>query len=271
MTRSDRHLNVKNDVDNDPFLQKYLPGEDAYHRELRSKIREYNEPDSLELVRFITILGPRGAGKNHFARVCAGHRRWLQIQSSPDLLDPSLGLAGDIAPLDKYMDRFGEQVMSALPENIAESLLFGHVKGAFSDASKDHPGLFGDPGYDDILLDEIGDTSITIQAKLLAILEGRPFKPIGGTSERNTNSNKRIMMATNQDFNKLLHTSNFRRDLFDRLNKHVVTLKSLKDNPETIARIAESIIDRLCPAGLRKEYNGAPSLSMEDKKWLSQQ
>src|SRR5207244_2045714 len=146
------------------------------------------------------LVGEPGTGKNHVARVIAGHRRWLAVRPQPletrEELDPGRAEPDGIGPLDEYTNRLGEKVLSEITETIAESQLFGHVKGAFSDARRDSPGLFGDDGYDDILLDEIGDAALALQAKLLAVLEGRAFIPVGGTSKERKAVTKRILMAT---------------------------------------------------------------------------
>src|SRR5438876_204178 len=85
---------------------------------------------------------------------------------------------------------------------------------ARSGARKNHPGLFGDPGYDDILLDEIGETSPAIQAKLLGVLGDSKFVPLGGTSTERQPVKARILMATNRDLADMVRIGSFRQDLF---------------------------------------------------------
>jgi polynucleotide 5'-kinase involved in rRNA processing len=71
--------------DDDPFLLRYLPGTDAYHGYLRSEIQKLNSDANQRLVQFVAIVGPTGSGKNHFARVFAGHQRWLATKRSPEV------------------------------------------------------------------------------------------------------------------------------------------------------------------------------------------
>jgi hypothetical protein len=153
--------------DDDLFLLKFLPGDDDYSRGLREAVFTLNTSSNLQLVKFVTLVGATGTGKNYFARVCAGHRQWRKFRESDESIEPGQTYPDGIGPLSLYTEKLGEQMLTALPDTLAESLLFGHVKGAFSDARKDYEGLFRDEGYEDILLDEIGDASPTIQAKLL--------------------------------------------------------------------------------------------------------
>lgn len=260
--------------DDDPFLSKHLPGAEASVRELRSTLHRLNT-DNLELVNFVLLVGPTGTGKNHVARVCAGHRRWLQILraklGAKDELDPGKGYEDGIAPLEDYLDKFGEQMLPAIPEGLVESHLFGHVKGAFSGALKDNAGLFRDEGYQDILLDEIGEAPSFLQAKLLAVLEGRPFIPVGGSSKQIAKCDKRIFMATNRDLPKMVSDGGFREDLFFRIRRYTVNLKPLSDTPELISDIAAAIVDRLWRKTSRSHTQPPPVLSAADRDWLKKQ
>ena len=257
-------------TDDDRFLLKFLPGDDPLSQRLRREVHTLNSDANLELVNFVTVIGPTGAGKNHFARVLAGHRQWRRFRESPEAVDVGKPYPDGVAPLDAYTQKLGEQMITALPETLAESLLFGHVEGAFSGAQADYAGLFRDEGYEDILLDEIGDASEPIQAKLLGVLEGRAFIPVGGTSSDRTKCDKRIVMATNRDLQELVAAGRFRKDLFYRIRRHTVRLPSLSENPAAIPKIADSIIDRICPDALRTAGK-PPALTEADCKWLKQQ
>lgn len=254
--------------DDDPFLLKYLPGNAAYLRALRARIYGLNT-ENLNLVRFVLLVGPTGTGKNHLARVCAGHLRWVQLLKATDQLNPSQQFSGKIAPLEDYLDLFGEKMLPAIPEGLVESELFGHVRGAFSGAVKDNPGLFRDEGYQDILLDEIGEAPAFLQAKLLAVLEGRPFTPVGGGSQHKQTCDKRIFMATNRNLEEMIASDEFREDLFFRIRRRTISLPPLSANPELIPEIATAILDRLAPKKFKD--NATPSLSSTDTRWLQTQ
>jgi len=254
--------------DDDAFLLKYLPGEAPRLRELRAMIFRLNT-ENLDLIRFVLLVGDTGTGKNHLARVCAGHRRWLQISKAKDELDPGKNYPDGIAPLELYLDRFGEKMLPAIPHDLIESELFGHVKGAFTGAAKENPGLFRDKGYQDILLDEIGEAPVFLQAKLLAVLEGRPITPVGGGSKEREKCDKRIFMATNRKLQDMVVSREFREDLFFRIRRCTISLPRLAENPELIPAIAAAILDRL--ARKKFKHTSFPNLSEEDNAWLKKQ
>jgi DNA-binding NtrC family response regulator len=254
--------------DDDAFLLKMLPGKSAATQELRTRVHRVNA--NVSVIGFVLLVGEPGTGKNHVARVIAGHRRWLAVRPQPletrEELDPGRAEPDGIAPLEEYTKRLGEKVLSEITETIAESQLFGHVKGAFSDARRDSPGLFGDDGYDDILLDEIGDAALALQAKLLAVLEGRAFIPVGGTSKERKAVTKRILMATNQDLPAMVLERTFRRDLFDRIRRHVIPVPALREHMEDLPEIAAAIIRRICLKDPRRADN-PPALTPADLEW----
>jgi DNA-binding NtrC family response regulator len=254
--------------DNDAFLLRYLPGDAPRLRDLRAMILRLNT-ENLELIRFVLLVGDTGTGKNHVARVCAGHRRWLEISNAKDELDPGKGYPDGIAPLELYLDRFGEKMLPAIPQDLVESELFGHVKGAFTNAAKENPGLFRDKGYQDILLDEIGEAPAFLQAKLLAVLEGSPITPVGGGSKEKEKCDKRIFMATNRKLQDMVTKHEFREDLFFRIRRCTIGLPRLAENPELIPAIAAAILVRLAPKKFRNKF--VPSLSAADNAWLQKQ
>jgi DNA-binding NtrC family response regulator len=252
----------------DVFLLKYLPGDALRLRELRAKIYRLNT-ENLELIRFVLLVGDTGTGKNYVARVCAGHRRWLQIPNADDAFDPGKGCPDGIAPLESYLDRFGEKMLPAIPRELVESELFGHVRGGFTGAVKDNPGLFRDKGYQDILLDEIGEAQPFLQAKLLAVLEGRPFTPVGGTSKETGKCDKRIFIATNRNLQDMVAKHEFREDLLFRIRRCTIGLPRLSEVPELIPTIAAAILNRLGPKKFKD--TPLPSISAADNHWLQRQ
>ena len=104
---------------------------------------------------------------------------------------------------------------TALSETLLESELFGHVKGAFTGAVSSRKGYFELSGTGTIFLDEIGDTSLKFQTKLLRILQDRTFFPVGGETARRTEA--RVIAATHQDLETLVEEGGFREDLYFRL------------------------------------------------------
>lgn len=142
---------------------------------------------------------------------------------------------------------------AALPENLLETELFGHVRGAFTGALSDRQGRFQLADTGTIFLDEIGDLPIALQVKLLRVLQERSFEPVG--SARTIHVDLRIVAATNRDLPALVAAGLFREDLFYRLNVVPVELPPLRDHAEDIPLLAESILDRLAP---KVSANGEP-------------
>ena len=121
---------------------------------------------------------------------------------------------------------------AALPDTLLESELFGYRKGAFTDARKDKPGRFARAERGTLLLDEVGDLSPTIQAKLLRVLQEKEYEPLG--SNEPVKADVRIIAATNKDLAKEVQRKKFRQDLFFRLNVVSVKLPPLRDRREDI-------------------------------------
>lgn len=121
---------------------------------------------------------------------------------------------------------------AAIPSQLLESELFGHVKGSFTGAIKDHKGYFEIANNGTIFLDEIGDIDTMIQVKLLRVLQEREFSKVGDTRTQTTNV--RIIAATNQNLKKLIQDGSFREDLYYRLNVFEFHLPSLTDRKEDI-------------------------------------
>jgi PAS domain S-box-containing protein len=128
----------------------------------------------------------------------------------------------------------------ALPEPLLESELFGYRKGAFTDAKRDKPGRFQLAEGGTIFLDEIGDIPPGIQAKLLRVLEGKEFEPLGGTTT--LKADIRIVTATNKDLSKLVKQNQFRDDLFYRLNVVKIELPSLSKRRTDVPLLIEHFI-----------------------------
>ena len=133
---------------------------------------------------------------------------------------------------------------AALPDNLLESEMFGYVKGAFTGAETDKPGRFQEADGGTIFLDEIGALPLSLQAKLLRVLEDKEFYPLG--SRKTTQVDVRIISATNQNLERLVSEKRFREDLFYRLNVMRLDLPPLKDRRGDIPLLISHILKRLC-------------------------
>ncbi len=129
----------------------------------------------------------------------------------------------------------------AIPENLLESELFGHVRGAFTGATAAKPGKFELAAGGTIFLDEIGDMSSDLQVKLLRVLEDREFEPVGGC--RTQKADVRIIAATHRDLEEEVQKGTFREDLFYRLYVIPIALPPLKERRSDIAPLIEYFLD----------------------------
>jgi len=133
----------------------------------------------------------------------------------------------------------------AVPENLLESELFGHERGAFTGASSARRGFFELANHGTLFLDEIGDASPLIQVKLLRILETGEFMRVGG--EKPLRSDVRIVAASNVDLEQAIRDGRFREDLYYRLNVVRLDIPDLQERPEDIALLAEHFIRQINP------------------------
>lgn len=131
----------------------------------------------------------------------------------------------------------------AIPENLLESELFGHKKGAFTGATADHAGLFVEADTGSLLLDEIGDMPISLQVKLLRALEAREVRPVGST--KTVSVDVRIISASHKDLNEAKTAGTFREDLYYRLNVVTLKLPALRERREDIPLLLAHFLKRL--------------------------
>jgi len=132
---------------------------------------------------------------------------------------------------------------TALPENLMESELFGYEKGAFTGANTMKPGKFEQADTGTVFLDEIGDVPLSVQVKLLRILQEREFERLGSNKTRHIDV--RVLAATNVDLRVALEQGTFREDLFYRLNVMPLNIPPLRERREDIPFIAEYLVDKL--------------------------
>jgi DNA-binding NtrC family response regulator len=132
----------------------------------------------------------------------------------------------------------------ALPENLLESELFGHEKGAFSGADRRKPGQFELAGDGTLFLDEIGNLSLALQAKLLRVLQERQVRPVGGVKAFSVNA--RIIAASNTPLEGAAKSGQFRQDLYYRLAEYTIQLPPLRDRREDIPLLAQRFREEAC-------------------------
>lgn len=184
----------------------------------------------------ILILGETGVGKELVARSIHSQSR----RSEKPLL---------------YLN------CAALPESLAESELFGHVKGAFTGASSDRTGKFELADGGTLFLDEIGELSLEIQAKLLRLIQEGEVQRVG--SEKMIHVDVRLLAATNRDLEKEIQAGKFRADLYHRLNVYPVTTPPLRERKEDIAILAGHFAEKsMAQLGLKSVRLGEDALQL---------
>jgi len=146
----------------------------------------------------------------------------------------------------------------AIPETLLESQLFGHIKGSFTGADRDHNGFCQQAEGGTIFLDEIGETPHAIQVKLLRMLQEREIYPVG--SSKPVKVNLRVVAATNRNLEEEVAAGNFRIDLYYRLNVIPLNLPALRERADDIPLLADHFLRRCCP----DEYQGNLGSMMND-------
>jgi DNA-binding NtrC family response regulator len=133
---------------------------------------------------------------------------------------------------------------AAIPENLLETELFGHEKGAFTGANARKPGKFELAHRGTLFLDEIGDMPLTLQPKILRALEEKRFERVGGTAPIQVDV--RVVAATNKNLRAAVAARQYREDLYFRLSVFPITIPPLRERPDDILRLARYFIDRFC-------------------------
>jgi two-component system NtrC family response regulator len=139
---------------------------------------------------------------------------------------------------------------AALPENLIEGMLFGHEKGAYTNADIAREGLIYQANGGTLFLDEIGEMPLPLQKVFLRVLQEHRFRPLG--SNRELDSDFRLVVATNRNLDDMVKSERFRSDLLFRISTFVIELPSMRERPEDIKEMARYHIDRIC------EHYGTP-------------
>jgi Nif-specific regulatory protein len=145
---------------------------------------------------------------------------------------------------------------AAIPADLMESQLFGHKAGSFTGADRDHTGFFQQADLGTLFLDEVGELTPAGQAKLLRILEGHPFLPVGATEEISVDV--RVIAATNQNLQKYVRDKRFREDLYYRLSVFELHLPPLRDRGDDIGVLTDFFLDHF------RRMHGRPNLGLTD-------
>jgi two-component system response regulator GlrR len=151
----------------------------------------------------------------------------------------------------------------AIPDNLLESELFGHEKGAFTGASGRHQGLIVEADGGTLFLDEIGDMPLALQVKLLRLLQDREVRPVGATRSRQVDI--RVISATHRDLEVLMREGQFREDLFYRLNVVTLSLPALSERREDIPVLAQHFLDQIA----RRYGRPVPAFAADALEYLA--
>ncbi len=176
----------------------------------------------------VLLCGESGTGKTYYARQI--HQRGAR-RDGPFV---EVGITADVGS-----------------ENLVQSNLFGHARGAFTGADEEKQGLFALADGGTIFLDEIGDASPEVQAKLLRVIETKSFRMLGGLSD--VRADVRILAATNRDLETLVREGRFREDLFYRLNVIRVELPPLRERPGNVPALVQVLLRKVCAEAGREE------------------
>ena len=218
LERALEHARLKREVDHlratAPSAQPLVGGSESLSRAMQRLERAAKSGTSTVLIR-----GETGAGKELMARF---------------LHSKSARAAGPFIELN----------CSAIPEQLLESELYGHERGAFTDAKRFKKGLFELADGGTLLLDEIGEMAPQLQAKLLRVLETRTFRRVGGHADITVDV--RVVAATHRDLSKMVAEGRFREDLYFRLNVVPVEIPPLRERVTDIAVLAEHFVARFC-------------------------
>ena len=212
-------------------------GDSEPMRHIREMIEKVAPTDARVL-----ITGPNGSGKELVARS-------LHQQSARSAMP------------------YVEVNCAAIPSELIESELFGHKKGAFTSAVKDHKGKFEQADGGTLFLDEIGDMSLAAQAKVLRVLQEKKLTPVGG--DKDLEVNVRVIAATNKNLMAEIEKGTFREDLYHRLGVILIKVPSLDERKDDIPRLTEYFCEQICAENGRPVRSFEPEAValLQEKSW----
>jgi two-component system response regulator FlrC len=186
------------------------------------------------------LVGPTGAGKEVLARV---------------LHESSLRAKGPFVAMN----------CAALPEHLIEDMLFGHEKGAFTGAVKEHHGMFEQAQGGTLFLDEVGEMPLNLQAKLLRILQERQIIRLGG--DRTIDLDVRVVVATNKDLRAAIVAREFREDLYFRISTFKLRVPALRERPGDILPLVARLLARHAPTDRVLSVNAQAQAALQAYSW----
>ncbi|MBF8261011.1 MAG: sigma-54-dependent transcriptional response regulator [candidate division NC10 bacterium] len=239
-----------------------------------------NALEASQLKRKVQLLSEKHLYPYHFDRivgtswgireVIALARKVARSESTTTLIQGESGTGKDLLAKAIHYEStraeepFMEIACTAMPETLLESELFGHERGAFTDAKAQKKGLFEVAHGGTIFLDEIGDMSGGLQAKLLRVLEERNFRRVGGTKD--VTVDVRVIAASNRDLRQAVDSGAFRKDLYYRLQVVTITIPPLRDRREDIPLLGRHFLEYFGREFKRRR----PRLSPEAERLLVQ-
>ena len=168
---------------------------------------------------------------------------------------------------DRASQPYIEVNCAAIPSELIESELFGHEKGSFTSAIKQHKGKFEQADGGTLFLDEIGDMSLAAQAKVLRVLQENKLSRVG--SDTDIKVDVRVIAATNKNLREEIEKGNFREDLYHRLSVIVISVPCLDDRKEDIPLLVDYFVDRICTetAMPRKSFSPEAVKLLQERSW----
>lgn len=245
------------------------------------KLLVRNAIEKRQLIRENARLRVQAEARNSFSGLIGKSRKMLDLYeviekvsatSATVMISGESGTGKELAAKaihfnsERAKEPFIAVNCGAIPETLMESELFGHVKGSFTGAVSDRPGLFEQANKGTLFLDEIGEVPLLLQSKLLRVLQERELRRVGGGETRKIDV--RIIAATNRDLEAQVTEGTFREDLFYRLNVVEIVMPPLRERPEDIILLADHFYKK--HTGNNSSKNGILAPETVDFLWSYQ-